>query len=400
MWIHAPWVLPIDRGPLKNHSILIKNGKIASILPYAEAKNSSEEGKDLPNTILLPGLINAHCHLELSNLPHEISYPGTFVGWVAELTRLKMELTSQDYEKAFERGISLLMNAGTTTLSDHLSAGMDPTPLLQSPLTGYLFSELLGVSENRINEVLMEAQKTEKILKEREHHFIYRQTPHASYSLSPKIFYAVTQQKGLSSIHVAESDEEFLLFKENRGPFYEFLSQRGAPPLTKNETPVRFLYRSRLLPKNILMVHANCLETDDLPILREREASVVHCPGSHRYFDHPRFLYGMLKEEGINIALGTDSLASNSDLNMFKEMQYCLDSFAELTPRDVLQMATLCGAKALQMEKKIGTLEIGKEADIIGVKIQNPKADPYENVLMNTKVNFYMKRGKEWLTPH
>jgi len=161
-----------------------------------------------------------------------------------------------------------------------------------------------------------------------------------------------------------------------------------------------FLYRNRLLPKNILMVHANCLETDDLPILREREASVVHCPGSHRYFDHPRFLYGMLKEEGINIALGTDSLASNSDLNMFKEMQYCLDSFAELTPRDVLQMATLCGAKALQMEKKIGTLEIGKEADIIGVKIQSPKADPYENVLMNTKVNLYMKRGKEWPIPH
>src|SRR3989338_11254752 len=102
MIIRAPWIVPVNRPPLKDHAMVVDKGRIEAMVPYNEASVGLHEIIELPETILLPGLINSHCHLELSALPHEISYPGTFVGWVAELTRLKMELTSQDYEKAFE----------------------------------------------------------------------------------------------------------------------------------------------------------------------------------------------------------------------------------------------------------------------------------------------------------
>ncbi len=217
-------------------------------------------------------------------------------------------------------------------------------------------------------------------------------TPHATYSLLPEIFAKLNATP--LSIHIAESAEEFLLFKENCGPLFDFLATKGKTPPTMGETPVAYLHRLNLLPKKGMAIHANYLEDEDVFLLEEAQMSVVHCPGSHAYFEHVRFPLGMLQDAGINIAIGTDSLASNNSLSMLEEMRRVLDNYAELSPEAALKMATLGGAKALQREKEIGSLTVGKKANIIGVPLRYPKQSLYENILLAEHVSVIMINGQ------
>ncbi|MDO8526921.1 MAG: amidohydrolase family protein [Deltaproteobacteria bacterium] len=389
MLIKAPHIITLEGPPLKDHAILIRDGFIADIAPQSELKTDGLS-LELPNTILLPGLINAHCHLELSQLPQPLPYPGSFVGWIDELTRLKLQMTPEQTEAAIKMGIQKLLEGGTTTVADHMSVGTPLELLMQSPLEAVAYIEVLGVERERANHFYKQALETAKKFKA-------IPTPHATYSLLPEIFAKVVAEASDTlplSIHISESADEFLLFLENRGPLAEFLQMKGKTPPTQGETPVQYLKRLKLLPYGAMAIHANYLEDEDIATLNELEISVVHCPGSHAYFEHDRFPYGSLEDAEINVALGTDSLASNESLSMLRQMQIVSENYVELKPEMVLKMATLNGATALRKENEIGSLKVGKRANIIGVPVRASGKNVYENVLMNEKVSFSMIRGQ------
>lgn len=398
MWIKAPTILLEDRF-LNDHAILVKGEKIDAILPQKEIP-STEKILELPHTILLPGLVNAHCHLELSQLSEPLPYPGSFVGWIEQRTLLKLQMSPERTKKAMAFGIRQLLNGGTTTIADHMSSTTSPATLMESPLEGIIYVEVLGVEEKRARQFFQEAIALEKI-KDSRKKFQIKATPHAPYSLLPKIFLELIErqeEKGIPlSIHLSESAEEFLLFQEEAGPLYEFLRLKGDAPPTEGETPLHYLSRLHLLVPKTMMIHANYLTDEDVGILKECQMSVVHCPGSHAYFEHERFPLGLLEEAGINIALGTDSLASNESLSMFTQMRLAIDRYAELSPQKVFQMATIHGAKAFGREEEIGSLHVGKLANMIGIRHRFPKREPFENILLTEKADFVMIRGQQIL---
>ena len=388
MLINASHIVTLEGPILKDHSILVENGIIQAIAPHKEL--SSDACVDLPNTILLPGLVNCHCHLELSKLPEPLPYPGSFVGWIDQLTRLKLQMSPADIDEAIAVGIRQLMEGGTTTVADHLSVSTSPKTLMESSLDGIAYVEVLGLEEKRAEYFYEEALEKLKMKNEK---FKIIATPHATYSLLPEVFSKLISTHTPLSIHIAESAEEYLLFKENRGPLLEFLQRKGQAPATLGETPVQYLERLKLLPQHGMAIHANYLEEEDIAILNEHQMSVVHCPGSHVYFDHDRFPLGLLQDGAINVALGTDSLASNNSLSMLEQMRLALDHYAELTPETVLKMATINGAKALGKEKEIGSIKIGKRANLIGCTLRLPKQSLYENILQAEKTSFTIIRG-------
>lgn len=395
MIIRAPYIVTKE-GVLQNHAVVVEEERIQKIVPRKEC-GSSGNVTDLPETILFPGLVNCHTHLELSGLPEPLPYPGTFTGWIEALARLKFQMGPKDTEEAIQQGIKELLAGGTTTVADHLSATLSPELILNSPLEGLIYIEVLGVEETRARKFYEEAKENaKKYGSDKKFRFVV--TPHATYSLLPSVFAdIIAHHEGEPhplSIHVAESYDEHLLFKENTGPLYKFLEQMGEAPSAVGETAVGYLERFDLLQENSMYIHGNYLNDEDIKTLQEYNVSVVHCPGSHTYFEHERFPLGLLLDSGVNVAFGTDSRASNASLSMFEQMRRMLDVYAELTPESVFKMATANGAKALQREKEIGSLAPGKLANMVGVSYRFPKRDVFENILLAEKANFSMVRGK------
>ena len=399
MLLKAPYIVTLEGPVLKDHAIFVEGDRIARIAPQTEFNNDGET-IDLPNTILLPGLVNGHCHLELSQLPEPLPYPGSFVGWIDQLTKLKLQMSPEQTESAIRHGIAKLLEGGTTTVADHASVATSPETLLASPLDGTVYVEVLGVERERGERFYEQAVKMrdhgpwtmDQGLSELKFKII--PTPHATYSLLPEIFSKVISTSTLPlSIHIAESADEYLLFTEQCGPLFEFLRLKGKTPPTVGETPVQYLERLQLLPYGSLAIHANYLDEHDVTILNRLEISVIHCPGSHAYFEHDRFPLGMLQDGEINVALGTDSLASGESLSMLRQMQIVLENYSELTPESVLKMATLNGAIALQRENEMGSLKTGKLANIIGVPMRSPSRSAYENVLLSETACFSMIHG-------
>ncbi|MDO8493712.1 MAG: amidohydrolase family protein [Deltaproteobacteria bacterium] len=385
MILKAPIIITMEGPVLKDHAIVIEGEQIKAILPQREV---SGEAVDLPETILLPGLINAHCHLELSQLPQKLTNPGTFTAWVQQLGALKLQMSVAQTEAAIQEGIRQVIDGGTTTIADHISSTTSPKTLLESPLDGVAYIEVLGVERERAKHFYNSALRTQQEFSKQSHKIKVQATPHATFSLLPEIFADVllAASEIPFSIHIAESPDEDLLFREQRGPLYEFLKRLGKPPTSNHETPLRYLKRLGLLPNKCMAIHGNYLEDEDIEILLENEMSVVHCPGSHAYFGYDRFPLGMLLDCDVNVALGTDSLASNNSLSMFEQMRLALDAYAELTPETVLKMATLNGAKALRRENEIGSLKPGKLANIVGVPRQRTAS--YENIVTAKKLSF------------
>ena len=411
MLLKAPYIVTMEGPVLKDHAIWVEGERIVQIAPQKEltgipASAGMTDEVDLPNTILLPGLVNCHCHLELSQLPEPLPYPGSFVLWIDALTRAKLGMTPADTVAAIQNGIQKLLAGGTTTVADHVSVGADLKPLFDSPLDGIIYLEVMGIERQRAEGFYRQAielqnsnfkiQNKSQIINPK---FKIIPTPHAPYSLLPEIFQKLTsahphtRASAPLSIHIAESAEEFLLFKENCGPLFEFLQLKGKTPPSQNETPIHYLERLGLLPDHFMAIHANYLEDEDITALLRAEATVVHCPGSHAYFEHDRFPMGFFLDAEINVALGTDSLASNESLSMLREMQIAIDTYPELTPESVLKMATVNGAKALMREHEIGSLKADKLANMIGVPMHAPHKSICDNILLSEKSCFSMIRG-------
>ncbi len=392
MLLRARTIVPVASPMLADGGLWVREGRIAAIGPWAgmRAHVAGEEVTDLGEVALFPGLVNAHAHLEYTGLAGKLNGSAGFAAWVRSINAVKREQSSEAITADWLTGAATLLRSGTTTVADMetVMPGM-PMRLTKTPLRVVPFIEMTGVISRRLpSDLLTEA---DAILGECPQGGGY--SPHAPYSTLPALLretaqHAASHQRPVA-IHVAESAEEFAMYRERSGALFELISQLGRPMEDcDGRTPIQHIANNGLLRPQTLAIHANYLAPDDLELLGQSGANVVHCPSSHEFFAHNPFAYAELKRRGVNVCLGTDSLATQaagSRLDMLAEMRRFQRSYPTVSPAEILQMATRNGAKALGIPDVTGSLSVGSFADFFAIPYEGDIAD-VEASLLNESV--------------
>jgi cytosine/adenosine deaminase-related metal-dependent hydrolase len=412
MILRAKAVLPIAAPPIEDGAVFVVGAKIRAVAPWRILRpHLQAKALDLGETILLPGLINAHCHLDYTDMAGELPPPRAFTDWIGAILAAKANWGYSDYASSWLNGAHQLLKSGVTTVAD-IEAVPDLLPEVwdATPLRVCSFLEMTGIKARRQpREILRETVgKIDSLHHSRNHAWL---SPHAPYSTLPELLQRaarVAQKRHWRvSIHVAESPQEFDMFTHARGPMYDWLQRNGRDPSDCGQgSPVVHLARQRLLGENVLAIHVNCLARGDATLLAKNKTSVVHCPRSHDYFRHPPFERARLAKAGVNICLGTDSLATvrkggriRPELDIFAEMRALADDDKAVTPVEILEMATVNGARALGLAGKAGILSPGAGADLIAIPFPGKSRNFYDAVIQHAgSVSASMIEGR-WVIP-
>ncbi len=386
MIIRARVVVTMDGPPIENGAVVVARNRFVEVgtFPQIAKNHSREEIVDLGDHALLPGLINAHCHLDYTCLRGTIPRPKSFPDWIRAINDKKAKLSADDYIQSIKDGFAEAKRYGTTTIAN-LTAFPELVSRIESPIRTWWFAELIDVRDPTRSAELVD--QAVDFLKSQEH---WGLAPHAPFTASENLYRCCEQiamdRNVLLTTHLAESHEEMEMFREAKGQLFHFLTKIGRSMTDcGTRTPVgEFLERTRAIEGNrpYLAVHLNELTGTDLERLAEfrQSFSVVHCPRSHKYFGHSAFHFQTLGELGFNVCLGTDSLASNDDLSLFAEMRAFQKEFPGITPEKILEMVTVNPARALDQGSELGKIRRGFVADMIAVPIER-STSVFEQIL-------------------
>ena len=377
----AAWVCPVDQPPIKNGCVLVVDGRIAAVEPYRESLELPRLCRtvDLGSVAIVPGLVNAHTHLEFSQLKQPLGQPGIkFTDWV-RLVVSKRNASSHDdpqskhrsivagIQESFRSGVWAIGDIGTNPVGENAYLLAEH----QTPVHTTLFLEQLGRNEQLLDQ--HRSQLDVHLLKSdlAPESFTCGASPHATYSvtwgLHDQICAAAIKHNRLVAMHVAETLAERQLCDSLTGDFVDLLQGFDAwdPETFAPRRSIKgFLGRLSQAPRS-LVVHGNYLDSDELDLVqRNKNMSIVFCPRTHRFFQHSPYPLQAMLDRQINVAVGTDSRASNPDLNLFADLQLIAADFPELSAMDVLKLGTANGALALGREGELGTLAVGKQAAI------------------------------------
>lgn len=401
----AEMVLPVLSPPLSGYAVTVEGDAIIAIEPVRilEKKYPYAKRIDLKNAIIMPGLINLHTHLELSGLKGCFCEGIDFIDWIKGLIEKKNGLKRADYETGVTNGIKELIGTGTTSVGEITSEDISPYVLNSYGIRGKVFYEVIGVSYFISKYIWF--KKRAEINRFRGNGLTEAGiSPHSCYSLTYDLLkrvgnYSIRHGLSLSS-HISETKDESEFIRSGGGKIKELLNGLGfdTPLPFHSYSPTFYFNELGLLRKDFIAAHAVWVDEKDMDIMKESSISVAHCPRSNLFLKVGKSPVVKLLKTGINVGLGTDSLASNHSLNMWDEMRstYKLHRDEGLSPYEVFKMATINGAKALGLEEKVGSIEIGKKADLIAVKMpDNSGDDIYSSLLDETKdVHLTMVAGK------
>ena len=391
----ADVVLPISSPPILRGAVRVEGSEIVAVGPASELTPlPGEEVIDLGASTLMPGLINAHCTILIIQVSKvgAIGAKQSFTEWIKTINALRRSFTTEDYIASIAEGFEMLAQAGVTTVAN-IEAFPELLPHLPvPPLRTWWFLELIDVRV-RVDqdETLMGALS----FFDQHPDWIggFGLSPHAPYTASVNLYRLARtcgEQYGmLSTTHIAESVEEHEMFSHAKGALYDFLGGMGRDNSDCGHgSALSHLVEHGVIGQNCIIAHLNYLQDYDYELVARTGASVVHCPKCHTYFGHAAFPLKTLREYGINVCLGTDSLASNNSLDMRSEMRE-VQEFHGLTNQDVLEMATIHGAKALGQAGKIGQLSPGSHADLVAFAHETrddaSTADPYHRAVHSRK---------------
>ena len=394
MILRARVVLPLIRPPIQDGAVLIYGNRVARVGRWKDlCGDSRDEVFDLGDSVLLPGLVNAHCHLDYTDMAGQFVPQKSFTDWIKLITTAKSEWNYSEYAASWLKGAQMLTRTGTTTVADFEAVPeLLPEVWCATRLRVISFLEMTGVKSRRQStSILREA--VERIDSLPAGRCRARLAPHAPYSTAPDLLRlsaeAARERDWPISVHVAESAPEFEMFTHARGEMFDWLkrNQRDMNDCGFG-SPVQQLQRNGVLGENLLAVHVNYLAAQDAERLGRKKVSVVHCPRSHFYFKHQAFPLRELARTKVNICLGTDSLATVYkkprqviELNMFAEMQTLAAAQPGLTGKKILHMATLNGARALGMIGQVGEISEGAFADVIALPFAGKLSTVHEAVL-------------------
>jgi cytosine/adenosine deaminase-related metal-dependent hydrolase len=392
----ARHVLAVASPPLADGAVAVHGGRIAAVGRKGEvlkAAGDDAEIVDLGDSVLLPGLVNAHVHLDLSWMRDDPPPGGSYVAWFRDrLERVEQAPDAVRRETAV-KAVADMAARGTAAVGDVAGVPWTAGILARSPLHAVVFMELTGFRADDAERLLdraaasLDSIENEPDVKAARGRVGVVLSPHSAHTVSAALLKALAGRAIASgeilSIHLAETWDEAAMLLDGSGPFPDLLRARGGwdegwhPP---GHSPVEYLDRLGALTSSTLAVHCIHLGQQDLSKLQARGVTVVTCPRSNLRLGVGKTPVPKLLSSGIPVALGTDSLASVSDLDLYSEMAGLRREHPSLSPAAVLRMATLNGARALRLEKTLGTLEKGKLAALAAVRLSDPGDDPLEVV--------------------
>ena len=393
MLLRSRTVLPISRPRIDDGAVRIDGDRITAVGAWRElAPHHTGEVTDLGDAILLPGLINAHCHLDYTDMAGLIPPPKIFSDWIKSIVALKANWSYTDFAESWLNGAGQLLRHGVTTVVD-IEAVPELLPEVwhDTPLRVLSCLELISIKSRLAARELVE-QAAAKAASLNDPLKSAALSPHAPYTTSPELVRLAAdisrQRRWPLTMHVAESAEEFAMFTQRAGPLHDWLRPQRDMSDCTGASPVQWLEQHGALAENFLAVHVNHLAEGDAALLARRRVSVVHCPRSHAYFAHARFPLDALQQAGVNIYLGTDSLASVRkqrneplELDLFAEMRSFAESEPAWSPEAILQLATVNAARALGRSGELGELCAGAAADLVAIPGSAGAADPFTQVL-------------------
>lgn len=390
----ARYLLPVSHPPIRDGALFIEGARIHAVGPRVGLcrQYPGSAVRDLGEAILLPGLVNVHTHLELGALRGAVPPGHSFVEWVLNLLQRKRGLSWEAYATAAEAGAAELVRSGTTCVGDVTATGASLAGLRKSGLRAVAYREVIGLDDAGA-EQSAETPFTHLAAMREEAQGSPLEvgiSPHAAYSVSPRLFRLcrdLRQRLGLkAAIHMAESSAEIEYLRSGTGEIRtRLLPGTGwgdVPPPILGATPVQYLHQLGFIDPQCLLIHGVHLTEADLETLAQTRGAVAHCPRSNAYLDVGRAPLKALRDLGITVGLGTDSLASAASLSLWDEIRFAHQVHGGLlSPAEWIRMATTGGARALGLDREIGTLEAGKRADLTALALDGPEADPHEFLL-------------------
>ncbi|MDQ3419751.1 MAG: amidohydrolase family protein [Acidobacteriota bacterium] len=375
----ARWVLPIAQAPIANGWVAVEDGRITQVGSGRPPATVTEF-----DGVILPGLVNAHTHLELSWMRGQVAPAQTMPQWVESLMALRRTVGHEPAAPILE-GIREARDAGTALVGDITNTLAACEGLSHSGMSGAIFRELLGFNVIDPASVVAAARAQIDALpgNSRMRASI---VPHAPYSVSPALLRAIADVAGSDpiSIHLGESAEEIEFLREGTGPWRELLTKLGAWSDTWQAPgvgPVDYIAAQGLLNEKLLAVHCVHLTDAELRKLAAAGATVVACPRSNRWSGAGLPPVARFYAAGVRVAVGTDSLSSVEDLNVFAELRLMRELAPDVSARELLASATRHGADALGFGDELGTLEPGKRAELIAVRAPATTVDVEEYLL-------------------
>jgi cytosine/adenosine deaminase-related metal-dependent hydrolase len=427
--LRARYVFPVDRPPIENGVVTIKDR-----LFFGVGRFPGDLVTDLGDVAIIPGLVNAHTHLEFSDLERPLGEPGmSLPWWIREVIKRRARAADVAQVRAgqsamtadpIQQGIAESARCGVTTIGnittelDDATHSLDVAQKQESsrsatpfqggpPLQALDVAQYLELRALRYGDIESRLQLAAAFTANRAGAF-FGLSPHAPYTVHQNLFHQLcdiaTARRCPIAMHLAESREELQLLATSLGPFRDLLEERGwwePGAIGLGVRPLEYLRRLAMAPCS-LVIHGNYLNDEEIAFVaaNRNTMSVVYCPRTHTYFGHEPYPLKDMLDRGVRVALGTDSRASNPDLDLRTEMQFIVERHG-IAPAQAIEMATVNGATAMGM-LSCGAITIDKPANLAVIQIPNRKtADPHELLFdPESKVVATICRGRVVFSEH
>jgi cytosine/adenosine deaminase-related metal-dependent hydrolase len=390
--LSARYGFPVEEEPIAEALITIEGGQLAAVEPA----RGRQADLALGNVAVIPGLVNAHTHLELAPLPPPSESAEDQIAWLGRVIAQRRDTCDEGLRANIRDNLASSIAAGITLLGDITTAGRSWEALVESPVRAVVFTELIGLMRERAMDVSLRA--FEWLARVRPQSGGEARTrpglsPHAPYSTAAWVYERATHARLPLATHLAEMPEELELLAARSGRLRTFLEDLGAwsndwRPV--GERPSSYLRRGPLRQADWIVAHGTYLPPDDFWMLRRATSAapprvaIAYCPRTTARFGHGPHPYWAMLEAGAVVCLGTDSLASSPSLSILDEMR-ALARADETFPREViLTMGTLAGSWALRAETTTGSLKPGKAADLAVIALPDREDEDPHRLLFDS----------------
>ncbi len=397
MIITADHLLPIADKPIKKGAVVINGNLIEAVGGLSQITDEfpNEEVIDLGDAAILPGFVNCHSHLEITAMRGALdSVENDFRSWLLKLNTLRASLSDDQIKTSALAGAVEAVRAGVTCLGDigrFGRAGFDA--MKATGIRGILFQETEFSPDDRsaTDDIKALLDKFYDLQNDSTELVNAGISPHSPYTVSRKLFEAIAEHvKGnaiKTSIHAAESKDENELLLNANGFFIDVYKKFGVEWSSPGVSPISYLRSTGILETQPLLVHCVTVNDEDIALIVASGSSIAHCPKSNAKFGHGFAPFAKFLAAGIDVGFGSDSVASNNACDIIEEARFgalaarnISAGHGFITAEDVLETATLGGAKALGLEKNIGTIEAGKHADLTAISLSNIAQQPVSDV--------------------
>ena len=406
----ARYVVPVATPPIADGIVAVKGDRIAYVGPAGPAP--AGHTTDLGNALLLPGLVNAHTHLELTAMRGFLE-DLDFRSWILRLTTAKRAVLSRDMLlDAARYGVAEGLRHGITTFADTCDSGVAFDAMRECGVRGVMYQEVFGPDPAQSAASLAELREKIDRLRPLETSLVrLGVSPHAPYTVSDVLFTAVARyarDAGLPvAIHIAESGLEQDLVVRGEGAFADGLRARGISVAPRARTPIELLAALDVLSARPLLIHCVRVDDGDIARIARSRCAVAHCPASNAKLGHGTAPLTDFLAAGIPVGLGSDSVASNNRMDVLEEARLAaffqrarLGNSSAISASAALHLATLGGAQAIGVDREVGSLEVGKAADLAAFPLSSlgPVHDPLAAAtfsLPGTRASFVAVAGRE-----